>query len=74
MTKNFVSKLLSQGSIEFDNVSKNAKKIPFLGNLIKILISVLNFSAESFEKSTIYDLLFLVAIYFLKMAINIPLT
>ena len=63
MTKNFPSKLLSQGSIELDNVSKNAKKIPFLGNLIKISISVLNFSAESVEKSTIYDLLFLVAIY-----------
>ena len=63
MTKNFATKLLSQGSIELDNVSKNAKKIPFLGNLIKISISVLNFSAESVEKSTIYDLLFLVAIY-----------
>ena len=31
--------------------------------LIKTLISVLNFSTESAKKPTIYDLLFLIAIY-----------
>ena len=39
------------------------KKFSFWGSLIKISISVQNFSTESAEKSTIYNLLFLVAIY-----------
>ena len=53
MTKTFASNLLSQGSIEQDNLSKNAKKFSFLENLIKISISVLNFGTESTEKPTI---------------------
>ena len=66
ITKNFASKLLSQGSTELDNLSKNAKKFPFSGNLVKRSISALNFSTESAEKPTIYDLLFFVEIYSLK--------
>ena len=56
MQKNlFESKLLSQGSIEQDHLSKNVKN---LGSSKKI-----NFSTESIKKSTIYDLLFIIAIY-----------
>ena len=39
------------------------QKSPFSVNLIKISISVLNFSTESTKKPTIYDSLFLIAIY-----------
>ena len=50
MTKTFASKLLSQGSIEQGNLSKNANNFCFMGNLKEILISVLNFSTKSAEK------------------------
>ena len=63
MRKNFASSLLSQGCIEQDYLSKNVKKISFLGCLIKNSISVLNFSTESAKKSAIYDFLFLIAFY-----------
>ena len=53
MTKAFASKLLSQASIEQDNLSKNAKNFSFFGKLIKISISVLNFRTESAEKPLI---------------------
>ena len=47
MTKYFAPKLLSQGSIELNNLSKNVKNFRFGGVWYIILISVLNFSAES---------------------------
>ena len=62
MNKNFASNLLSQGSIEQDNLPKNVKKIEFLGCLIKASISVLNVSSESAKQLTIFDLLFHIAI------------
>ena len=42
------------------------KKFQFLVGLIKIPISVLNFSTESAKEQTIYDLLFFSAVYFSK--------
>ena len=63
MNKNFLSNLLSQGSIEQGYLSNNVKKIQFLGCLIKTSISVLTFSTGSAKERTIYDLLFLIAIY-----------
>ena len=59
MTKKFASNLLTQGSIEQDNLSKKCEKFLFLGNLIKISILVLNLSTKSGEK----PMLFLIAIY-----------
>ena len=53
MTKTFASKLLSQGNIEQDKLSANAKIFLFLGNLIKISISVLTFITKSAEKPVI---------------------
>ena len=50
MNKNFASNLLSQGSIEQDYLSKNVKNLSFLGCLIKIKISELNFRTESAKK------------------------
>ena len=63
MTKNFASKLLSQGSTKLDNLSKNARNFFLWGNLIKESISALNVSTVLDEKSTIYDLLFLITIW-----------
>ena len=60
MNKNFASNLLSQGSIEQDYLSR---KIPILECLIKVSISVLNFSTESAKKLTIYYLLFFIVVY-----------
>ena len=54
----FELKFLSQGSIEQDHLSKNVKKF---GSDKKI-----NFSNESAKKPTIYDLLFIIAIYSLE--------
>ena len=61
MNKHFASNLLSQGSIEHGSIEQ-CKKIQFLVYLMKISISVLNFSSESAKRPTIYDLLFLIAI------------
>ena len=55
MNINFASNLLSQGSTEQDNLSKNVKKNSF--------ISVLNFNTELAKKRTIYDFLFFIALY-----------
>ena len=52
-TKTLPSKLLSQGSNEQNKLSTNSKKTSFLGNWIKISISVVNFSTESAAKPTI---------------------
>ena len=65
MNKNFAQNLFSQGRIEQDYLLKNVK-VQFLGVLIKISISVLNFSTESAKKPTVYDLLFLITIYYPK--------
>ena len=54
----FELKLVSQGSIEQDHLSKNVKKF---GSDKKI-----NISNESVKKPTIYDLLFIIAIYSLQ--------
>ena len=51
-------KLFSQGSIEQDHLSKNVKKF---GSDKKI-----NFSNELVKKPTIYDLIFIIAIYYLQ--------
>ena len=57
INKNFGSSLLFPGlSIE------KCKRSQFLGCLIKIKISVLNFSTESAKKKTIYNLLFFTAL------------
>ena len=61
MTTTFALKLFSQGSIE--QSIKECEKFLFWGNLIKISVSVLNFSIESSQKPTIKVLLFLIAIY-----------
>ena len=58
MNKNFPSK--NGISIE------KCKKIQFLRWLIKISISKLSFSTGSAKKPTIYDLSFLIAIYYPK--------
>ena len=42
---------------------EECEKFSFLGNLIKVLISMLNFSPKAAEKSTIYNLLFFIAIH-----------
>ena len=63
MNKNFASNFLSQGNIEQDCLSKNVKKNQFLSCLIEISISVLKFNTESSKKPTLYDMLFLTAIY-----------
>ena len=42
---------------------EQCKKIQFLGCLIKISNSGLNFSTESARERTVYDLLFLIVIY-----------
>ena len=52
MNKNFLSNLLSQRCIQQGYEVLN-----------KISISVLNFSTESAKERTIYDFLFLIAIY-----------
>ena len=54
----FELKQLSQGRIEKDHLSKNVLKI---GS-----DKMINFSNESFKIPTIYDLLFIIAIYSLK--------
>ena len=56
MTKDFASKLFSHGSIEQDYLSKNMKSFSFWG-------VYRNIGTESAENSTIYDLLFLFAIF-----------
>ena len=61
MTTTFALKLFSQGSIE--QSIKECEKFLFWGNLIKISVSVLNFSIESSQKPTMKVLLFLIAIY-----------
>ena len=60
MTKTFISKLLSQGSIEQDKLSMNASFV--LGEFNKNI----SFSNESAEKPIIQDFLFLIAIYSYK--------
>ena len=55
----FELKLLSQGSIEQDHLSNNVKKI---GSDKKI-----SFSNESVKKTTTYDLLFSIAIYYFHL-------
>ena len=45
---------------------EKCKKNQFLGCLIKTSISVLNSNNESAKKPTVYDLLFLIAIYYPK--------
>ena len=62
MNKNVASNLPSEGSIEQDYIVK-CEKLQFWRCLIKISISVLNFSIESVKKPTVYDLLHLIAIY-----------
>ena len=54
----FELKLLSQGSIEQDHLSKNVKKFGYEEKI--------NFSNESVKKPTIYDLLFIIAVYCLQ--------
>ena len=54
----FELKLLSQGSIEQDHLSKNVKKFGYDEKI--------NFSNESVKKPTIYDLLFIIAVYCLQ--------
>ena len=54
----FELKLLSQGSIEQDHLPKNVKTIGFDKKI--------NFSNESVKITTIYDLLFTIAIYSLQ--------
>ena len=51
MTENFASKLLSQGSIEQDNLSKNGKKI-VLGEFNK---NINNFKAIRFFNLSLSD-------------------
>ena len=58
------SKLLSQGSIEQKHLSKNVKN--FESN------KKIGFSTESVKKPTIYDLLFIIAIYFLQNVNKYP--
>ena len=59
MQKNlFELNLLSQGSIEQDYLSKNVKKFGSDKNI--------NFSNESVKKTTIYNLLFIIATYFFQ--------
>ena len=58
MNKNFASNLLSQGSIEQDYLSKNVKN-----SVLGVFNKNFNFSTESAKKSTIYDFLFLIALY-----------
>ena len=60
----FEFKLLSRGSIEQEHLPKNVKKF---GPEKKI-----NFSTESVKKPTIYDLLFIIAIYSLQNVNNHP--
>ena len=62
MNESLAPNLLSQGIIEQDYLSKNIKKSVFVV-LIKASIDVVNFSTELAKKPTIYDLLFLIAIY-----------
>ena len=62
ITKNFASRLLSQGSIAQDYPSKIVKKFSF-GEFKRNINFSTEFSAESDEKPTIHDLLFLVAAY-----------
>ena len=54
----FESNLLSQGSIEQDRLPKNVRN---LRSNKKI-----NFKIESVKKPTIYDLIFIIAIFFSK--------
>ena len=63
MNKILLLNLLSQGSNKQGYLLSNIKKFQFLERLIKVSISVLNFSTESANKRTIYDLLFLFVIY-----------
>ena len=49
------AKLLSQGSIEQDHLSKNVKNFGFNKNI--------NFSTKSVKEPTVYDLLFIIATY-----------
>ena len=67
MNKNFASNLISQDSIEQNYLSKIVEESVFgVFYCAKISISVLNFSTESVKKPTVYDLLFLIAIYYPK--------
>ena len=59
MNKNFALNLLSQCSSEMEK----CKKSQFLECLIKIQISVLNFSTESAKKTVIYNLLFFTTLH-----------
>ena len=54
----FELRLLSQGRFEQDHLSKNVKKFGYDEKI--------NFSNESVKKPTIYDLLFIIAIYSLQ--------
>ena len=62
MNESLAPNLLSQGIIEQNFSSKNIKKSVFVV-LTKASIYVVNFSTELAKKPTIYDLLFLIAIY-----------
>ena len=65
MNKTFAQNLLSQGSIKQDYLLEKCKDSVFV-MLIKISISVLKFSTELAKKPTIFDLLFLIVIYYPK--------
>ena len=58
----FELKLLSQGIIEQDHLAKNVKK--FWSD------KKINFSNESVKKPTIYDLLFIIAIFYCLRNVN----
>ena len=72
MNKNFLSNLLSQDSIEQSYLSNNVQNFSFGGCLIKTSVSVLTFTTKSAKERTIYDLLFLIAIYSPKNEMDIP--
>ena len=61
----FCIKFAFPGSIDQEYLSKHVK-IQFLGVSIKMSIPVLDFSTESAKELTLYDLLFLIAIYSLN--------
>ena len=66
MHKNFISNQVFQCNTEHYFLSKNSKKSQVWACLIIISISVLDIGTKTAKKPTIYDLLFLTAIYFPK--------